>query len=243
MRIISKRIIQTLIAVPFVGLLGFAGPAFADSIGGASGCTGFGHPEDTCNGASYTISYSGSIFSTTATEDIYRFTLEIGTDTYTGPVGSIEQVGIKVASTLTSANIVSSPGGGWNALANVGVNNGGAACGGAGGGFVCSTGGMAALPFNGTYTWVFDLGVATGTSLLTGPGAASVKALYLDANGRKTGAITSEPITLMIPCSPNDPTCGPGGNPVPEPGTIFLMGSGLAGLGFWRWKKGTKSQA
>jgi len=29
----------------------------------------------------------------------------------------------------------------------------------------------------------------------------------------------------------------------PEPGTIVLMGSGLAGLGFWRWKKATKSQA
>ena len=30
---------------------------------------------------------------------------------------------------------------------------------------------------------------------------------------------------------------------MPEPGTIFLMGSGLAGLGFWRFRKGTKNQA
>ena len=34
-----------------------------------------------------------------------------------------------------------------------------------------------------------------------------------------------------------------GGDPIPEPSTILLLGSGLAGLGFWRWKKGTKSQA
>ena len=30
---------------------------------------------------------------------------------------------------------------------------------------------------------------------------------------------------------------------MPEPGTIFLLGSGLAGLGFWRFRKGTKNQA
>lgn len=29
----------------------------------------------------------------------------------------------------------------------------------------------------------------------------------------------------------------------PEPVTIMLFGSGLAGLGFWRWRQGTKSQA
>ncbi len=43
-------------------------------------------------------------------------------------------------------------------------------------------------------------------------------------------------------CQPGDPGCG-GTTATPEPGTMFLMGSGLAGLSFWRWKKGAKSEA
>ena len=29
----------------------------------------------------------------------------------------------------------------------------------------------------------------------------------------------------------------PGGQPIPEPATVFLFGSGLVGVGLWRWKK------
>ncbi|MCA9470677.1 MAG: PEP-CTERM sorting domain-containing protein [Nitrospirales bacterium] len=35
----------------------------------------------------------------------------------------------------------------------------------------------------------------------------------------------------------------PPGGEVPEPSTVLLFGSGLAGLGYWRWKKGNQSEA
>ncbi len=41
----------------------------------------------------------------------------------------------------------------------------------------------------------------------------------------------------FVNCLPTEPGCGEvPPQQTPEPGTIFLMGSGLAGLGFWRWK-------
>ncbi|WP_447970729.1 vWA domain-containing protein [Nitrospira sp. M1] len=37
------------------------------------------------------------------------------------------------------------------------------------------------------------------------------------------------------------PSPGPAPAPVPEPGTVFLLGTGLVGLGFWKYKKGNDS--
>ena len=203
-------------------------PAFADSIGPV--CDGFtdlnlDNSKDSCEGNILTLSYSGTPESMTATTNVWRVKLEIDVTNYASTGGqpgvAIRDVGLKIADTLENASLVSTnAGAGWGAVSNLGVNNGGTPCTGNGGnGFVCSTGGAGAtLPFAGTYEWVFDLEVLKNVNLLTAPGAATVKALYIDATGQKTGAITSEPITLMVPI----------------PSTLVLMGMGMVGMEWWR---------
>jgi hypothetical protein len=183
-----------------------AGTASADPIGPACG---------TCQGSIYALTWSGSPLGATATTETFRITLTIDPAGYSGGGSFLDAVAIKVSSQLVSATLFDAPGGAgaWTRVLG-GINANG--CSGSGGGFACAraNGAGAGVPQATPYQWVWDLEMKTG-ALFTGPLQASVKARYVDASGRKVGALVSETIGLQH---------------VPEPGTLALLGLGTAAL-------------
>jgi hypothetical protein len=76
----------------------------------------------------------------------------------------------------------------------------------------------AGAPINQVDTWVFQQTI--GGSLFTGPGQASIKALYVDDNGVFAGNQVSQGNTLTPGPHTNTST-------TPEPGSLGLIGAGL----------------
>jgi hypothetical protein len=211
------------VAAAAFALLGVTPPAGATPIGPPPlTCT-----NNTCQGAIYELTYSGSPISTTATTQTFAITLTINPTGYSGAGAFINAVAPKVSSAENSATLASAPGvlSHWTTM-NGGINAGG--CSMAGSGFVCAEDeippsrvplGDAPVPKATTYTWVFDLTIPTGD--LT-PSSGSIKVEYTSGSGTKVGPLVSEPITLEV---------------VPEPSCAVLLAAGLGVLSVVRGQR------
>jgi hypothetical protein len=191
----------------------YASPVYADSISGA-GCSGSG-----CFGGVWTLEYSLATGTPSPTDYNIFYTVNTAGMTQAG-FGDISQIGFKISGQVVSSSIVTSPAGwGTDVRTNQVVNANGCNLNG-GGGFICSDAVTNLTVPDGTYSWQFlvDIGNA---SLMTALKEATIK-----ANGAAPGKVLSQSITLQ---------------PVPEPTTLLLVGTMLAGVGVWsrkRWLKG-----
>jgi hypothetical protein len=215
---------RCLILSGFLALV-FSGVGRADLL---SGCP-------TCQGSTYLLQYDPTKTTTSGGVTIYDVFFTIDPSGYTGGGLYIHSVAIKIASqdASTGNSIVDAPGGAgsWS-LKLGGLSAKG--CDGQGGGFICAQDDVTApVPPNlsyvtGTeYTWEFHY--ATSESLFVGPLESSIKAQYVNANGKKVGALVSEEITLQRLEPPPPPPPPP--PPVPDGGvTLMLLGGALVGL-------------
>jgi hypothetical protein len=198
-----------------------------------AGATPIGPSCGTCQGSIYELSYSGTPIASDPTPvlgapngtETFRITYSIDTFGYDGGGDYINTVALKVASSFLEATLFDAPGGAalWVEMFG-GLNAAG--CSGAGSGYDCvrwATNDLSGAPTvpGGTYSWVFDIVVPTGT-LFTGLDEASVKARYVDSAGVKVGALVSEGITLTV---------------TPEPAGIALVGMALLAAGWSAWRQ------
>lgn len=220
-----KKHATSILAALALGALSFG--AIADPIGPT--CD---NGNNTCQGSLYAITYSGTALpDSDPANETFRIFLDINTAGYNGGGSFLDNVSIKVASSVVSWSLFAAPNGtgDWTSH-DGGIDANG--CSDSGGGFVCVDFTGAAIDRltvpDGTYEWAFDITVANG-DLFTGSLQSSIKARYINGDGVKVGDLVSENITLQTGgCPPT--VCLP--QQVPEPTTLALLGIALLGAGF-----------
>lgn len=200
------------------------GVSYADPIGPNCG---------TCQGSIYTLTWTGA---NDGTSNNYDITLTIDTSGYTGGGVAIDSVAIKVNNSESGGSLDAAPATSANwVVLDGGLNSGG--CDGSGSGFLCAQNTTDPAAVGGILSWTFDY-ITTGVPSTAALGS-SIKVRYVDvlANSadtkdtkHKVGDLVSEEITLQG-----------GGNPVPEPSSIMMLGSGLLVVGSVLRKKLVRS--
>jgi hypothetical protein len=204
-----------LLTLAVIGALGLATPAVADTIGTTTNpCV-----NNSCLGNTFTLQFVQT------GPNAYTIILTVDTSGFNGQAAgagaALNAVDFKVSDPNTLTLVSSTPPPGYDPAVLSNLNAASANCTGqTNTGFICfgatAANGGVPLP-NGTL--VFSVNITT-TNLFTGPGAASVQALYIrpgpNAQNPFQFQLTSEPITLQ---------------PIPEPASMMLFGSGLVGIG------------
>jgi hypothetical protein len=209
---VSKRLRLFVLTWAAVGLSSLS--ARAESIGPTCG---------TCQGSIYTLENLGlasaDLYADDGSFDTFRIALTIDINDYIGTGVRIDEVAVKVSSSVNTAKLTDAPGGlGVWSLMPGGLNAYG--CTGSGSGFECSDWLVGSLDgafiYAGgpeTFKWIFEVDISS--PLLTAANEASIKVRYVDDANRKVGALVSENITLGT---------------VPEPGTFGLLAIGVGSI-------------
>lgn len=183
---------------------------------------------DSFQGTFWSLSTDGIDYDAGVDKE-YKILLTVDTSGFvpsgppTLPPFYLDQVAIKVSSGLTSATLLSAPGGTalWTTVLGGLSANG---CKGSGSGFDCASSGANGpyneVPNSSTYSWLFELHMAGDKSLNFSSLGSSVKGRFVDSDGEKIGDLVSENVTLTIQ------------TPVPEPEIYAMMGLGLGLLGW-----------
>lgn len=162
----------------------------------------------------FTLSDDGlsatDLFTGDSLNDTEQFTVTLDTSGYTGTnTDYLSTLALKLSAGVDAVQQTTAPGGFVEQLG--GLNNSG--CDGSGAGFFCTQSSTGALLDGSTYAWTF----------LVDPTAAfdqmDIKAQWFNAAGDKLVQLSTE---FGPPGTP--------GSPVPEPTTLLLLSSGLAGV-------------